>query len=585
MNPSLAELNSKLTELESATNMDELDIESYIRHIQNPENTEEACPEWNYEMMAFAFLENYPHEDSGWGTYFGPMQVWPTADGATIEKPSISAINQVVLDYWSARSKATSNPLLKARYADLVWDLSKSAIGKAPDVDSAISAAEALIYIADAKLYKHDFDTIAKLERALALASAVNKPALVERAKNAVLSLEDHIADDAVPGLCGFSFDLLVGNKKASLSEAQERKIIDDLESRLTRLQTGDPWACESTAERLTKYYRTRNSKKDVERIVRSLTNTFETAAATAGPVVAIHLLQHIHRICIQFGLRSESERLAKTMQAIGPQIRDDMKPISHGMEISQEKFERYVQQYVKGDLEGCFKRIISGYIPARETLERQLRHLANQGPFSYLFPKHITDNQGRVIAQIGPLSDDWDGHIVDLMAQKMDMSIPFLSAVLDRAIEAHQITHTRFIEHIFLSPIFLATQRDLISSGVLAYFEKQFHISIHLLIPQIEAAIRHLVELAGGGTFKPRRGGGFHLKTLDELLRSEEMNNAFGEDVALYLRVLFTDQRGWNIRNDVCHGVFISMSKEIADRLMHVLLLLSVMRGKYQTP
>ena len=114
------------------------------------------------------------------------------------------------------------------------------------------------------------------------------------------------------------------------------------------------------------------------------------------------------------------------------------------------------------------------------------------------------------------------------------------------------------------------------------AYLQKDFVVAIHLYVPQIEAAIRNLVELTGGAVLKARGGGGFHLRTLDELLRTEQVNEVLGKDVALFFRVVLTDQRGWNIRNDVCHGTFPhqNASRVVADRLLHLLLVLAQLRN-----
>jgi hypothetical protein len=70
-------------------------------------------------------------------------------------------------------------------------------------------------------------------------------------------------------------------------------------------------------------------------------------------------------------------------------------------------------------------------------------------------------------------------------------------------------------------------------------------------------------------------------LKTLDELLREEVVARAFSADGALYLRILLTDPRGWNVRNEVCHGVpaIEFFNPSIADRLIHSLLLIGVVR------
>src|SRR5690606_12004382 len=104
---------------------------------------------------------------------------------------------------------------------------------------------------------------------------------------------------------------------------------------------------------------------------------------------------------------------------------------------------------------------------------------------------------------------------------------------------------------------------------------------SVHLLIPQIEDAIRNLVEISGGSILKPSKNGGFNYKTLDELLREKVVIDALGDDVTLYFRVLLTDQRGWNLRNEVCHGIPPTnvFSAHVADRIIHVLLYLALLR------
>lgn len=110
--------------------------------------------------------------------------------------------------------------------------------------------------------------------------------------------------------------------------------------------------------------------------------------------------------------------------------------------------------------------------------------------------------------------------------------------------------------------------------------------VAIHLLIPQIEEATRNLIELSGGVVLKKNRGGGFQLKTFDDILRDEIITQVLGEDIQIYLRVLFTDQRGWNLRNDVCHGMsdISSFSYQSAERILHVLIILGAIATNEST-
>ena len=105
--------------------------------------------------------------------------------------------------------------------------------------------------------------------------------------------------------------------------------------------------------------------------------------------------------------------------------------------------------------------------------------------------------------------------------------------------------------------------------------------VAAHLLVPQFEDALRNLLENIGGSVLKKGRNGDLPLKLLDDLLRDPLMNEFLGEDLMLYFRVLYTDQRGWNVRNRICHGMFSSneFGAPITDRVVHSLLCLALVR------
>ena len=60
------------------------------------------------------------------------------------------------------------------------------------------------------------------------------------------------------------------------------------------------------------------------------------------------------------------------------------------------------------------------------------------------------------------------------------------------------------------------------------------------------------------------------------------KIKEVLGEDIQLYLICLFTNQRGWNIRNDVCHGMseLDYFSFQVIERILHVLLILGTIKN-----
>jgi hypothetical protein len=404
---------------------------------------------------------------------------------------------------------------------------------------------------------------------------------LITSAKEIILDYERFVAEDSKPGLWGFSFDLLIDNKKVVLSTEEEQEVIGSLEDRLNRLKDGT--TCEKAAERLARYYRSKGLKEECYRVVRTLGKSFESASSRVDALTASSLLEHMHRIYTQFNLVDDAESIMKIIRDLGIRVQNDMKVIPHEMKISLDELEAYVEQILDGNLDEALTRIAIHYIPQRNEIEKQLYDLSRIAPIGFLINKQITDEQGRCVATVGSLEEDLDGNVVIQTSQNLNISAIFLNAVLDRAIKKFSLDSDKLVNYLFHSPVFDTLQRDFLIKGIQKYFEKDFIIATHLLIPQIEATVRKLVEISGGTVLKRGRGGGFHLITLDDLLRSEQVTQALGEDASLYFRVVLTDQRSWNIRNDVCHGISLQhkCSQVVVERLIHILLVLGLLRHK----
>ena len=110
-------------------------------------------------------------------------------------------------------------------------------------------------------------------------------------------------------------------------------------------------------------------------------------------------------------------------------------------------------------------------------------------------------------------------------------------------------------ITFIFLRYLCFQKNKTILINGVKAYLNGDFLTAAHLFIPQIESSLRDMLQLSGGSVYKPGRNGEMLLKAMDDIFREETLTKTLG-DAAKYLQILLTDQRGWNIRNNLCHGM-----------------------------
>jgi Domain of unknown function (DUF4209) len=131
---------------------------------------------------------------------------------------------------------------------------------------------------------------------------------------------------------------------------------------------------------------------------------------------------------------------------------------------------------------------------------------------------------------------------------------------------------------------VFTLRFRGIIKLDVEAYFSGDHPKAIHLLVPQIENALRFLLNLTGRPPNKPRRGvqSSMAEKTLTDILEHEPIiKEKFGAAAHLYLVAFLADPRGRNIRNRRSHGLMAAeeFNRGISDRVLHTLLMLGTIR------
>jgi len=572
---------------------DEHDISSALRPLI-PEDRSSIDEHLKAELMAFDFVEDYLNQNTGWGTYFGPMIVWNNEDGTLTESPSIQLITPEMIDYWEKRANESTNPILKARYAGLVWDFKNKITGNNPNHKICRQYINALIEIANGDFYKYEVNTFVKLKRALSLAISLNDNDLINQVKDSIINFEERHSVDTKPGLWGYSFDLLIENKnkRVNLSEAEEQKIISELEAKLSRLTTFDtegqktnPWAAEAAAERLANYYQRKHRNEDVRRVLLEIGKAFDEIIGDATAMQATAWLDHLYKLYKRFNLK-DADVLLLRIRELGPKVSSELKPISHSFEIPREEMEKYISQMMKGDIKKALFRIAIQYIPIKKQVKEQIFDLSKKAPLTFLITQQVQDEKGRVVATIDSLEQDLEGHVVRQISQNLSFSSVFLRAVLNELVDNKGLNKSDILAFLESTPIISKDRFEIIETGLDAYFENNYLVFIHLVIPQIEEAIRNIVEYTGGNVLKPSRGGGYHLRTFDEILRDELVKSSLGDDFADYFRILFTDQRGWNLRNNVCHGMATPamFNQQTADRVLHALICIGLIHEKKNT-
>ena len=113
-------------------------------------------------------------------------------------------------------------------------------------------------------------------------------------------------------------------------------------------------------------------------------------------------------------------------------------------------------------------------------------------------------------------------------------------------------------IDYIKKSRYIYEEQFGFIELAIKRYFEKDYISFVHLIIPQIEAILRNILELDGELIYKyDKENHGFNLLTLGTILNTEHLKDILGNDFLYYLKMFLVDSRALNFRNNICHGLY----------------------------
>jgi len=302
-----------------------------------------------------------------------------------------------------------------------------------------------------------------------------------------------------------------------------------------------------------------------------------------------LHWLQEAYGVFLHFGLKEEAEALQIAAKAKGKEAASQM--VSHRMsvEIPNEEMAQFMEAITAGDFEDTLTRIAVNFCPKVEDVRNQLSEMKEQYKLLSMMPHAIlSDNQ--VIGRAGSIEDDPDGRLVLHIRDNMKFEAIWLQMALDRTREKYNLSPGSLLPHLFESPLFDPARTGLLEQGIGAYIANDHVKAIPVLLPQIEHCLRRLLGMLGKPTNKHRRSdlGIMVEKSLNDILESEStVRQCLGEDATAYLQVLLCDPRGFNLRNSVAHGLMDSgeFHRFFSDRLIHVLLFLSLLRANPRRP
>jgi len=201
---------------------------------------------------------------------------------------------------------------------------------------------------------------------------------------------------------------------------------------------------------------------------------------------------------------------------------------------------------------------------PKYESIKNSSKKILKSTTISRLFDHTHYSHDGRVIGITKGGLDDSDSYNQQLEFQmRQQYSIEIGLIIHGSVIPAfEQLTKEHLLRKEYLVSLcansaIVPRDRALIwAEGLYFGFERNFLVSTHLLIPQIEHLIRVILKRENIQTTVLEATGTEKEKGLSTLLEEEELNKLIDKDLLFDLKTLLTDNMSYNLRNNVAHGL-----------------------------
>jgi hypothetical protein len=189
---------------------------------------------------------------------------------------------------------------------------------------------------------------------------------------------------------------------------------------------------------------------------------------------------------------------------------------------------------------------------------------MAKIAPLHHLLAMQKKDSEGRTVGIAPSVSpeasaddDEIFARVVEHMTWQRGFAVQaYIIPALQQITLEHAITFQELLGLSAYSPFVPQGREQIFAEGLRAGFHMDFMTAVHLLVPQIENSLRHLMQTRGIVTTKIDRYGIQRHLDLSDLLVDARLEAILSLNIILELRALLIDNRGPNFRHQLAHGM-----------------------------
>lgn len=229
----------------------------------------------------------------------------------------------------------------------------------------------------------------------------------------------------------------------------------------------------------------------------------------------------------------------------------------------SQTEIEEMFEHISFSD--ACIQFSVMAQAPSKQELREIVLDLTRKHPLSATIASSFYDSEGRETARVeaapwdGEPSEDWyRAEAIRYMDVVMLQQVRGKIEPARISLVARASIQERHVLPIAEASMFVPPAREpLFALGFARMFQGDYATAAHLLLPQLENSLRHLLMLFNHDPSKIEQDLIQGDRTLSALLESnrKELEKIFGPDIIHEIDILFNFRPGPALRNEAAHG------------------------------
>ncbi|MBD1886379.1 DUF4209 domain-containing protein [Microcoleus vaginatus] len=231
--------------------------------------------------------------------------------------------------------------------------------------------------------------------------------------------------------------------------------------------------------------------------------------------------------------------------------------PIAKPQKFDDPEMQKVARDIVRGKpLRDALYSLAFGCKLIRALADIQVEAKADKS--SHLIPRAFIDEEGKTKAISGDGEESLENSMFRIATFYQSWyALNFIVPACNQICSEHSV-HLEDLSFVVVENPFIPKGREaLYARGLLAGLQGDIVIAAHLLIPQLENSLRHILKQNDFITSHLTSAMIQDDYTLNKVLDLSDLKQVLNENIIFTLKGLLVERMGSNLRNEICHGLF----------------------------